>query len=284
VPSKANATKEKGRRDKALPRPHGGPRRSAFRLLPVAFCLAFCGCAGFWDEVTSRNFQFKSLWVKPDPMVVLRDSTDGDERAKALRALHEPKQYKGTDQEQEVVVKILTAAATSERQALCRLAAIQSLGRFQDPRAVDALTAAFETAPQTFPPDTATVIQCQALTALGETHSPRAVDLLARVVREPPSAADATEVEKQQSLDVRTAAARALGNFSQAQSAEALVFVLRSEKDVALRDRARESLVQATGKDLPADAKAWEVALNQPPEKSGPTDANPIRRVAAWFH
>ena len=36
-------------------------------------------------------------FVKPDPLVVLRDSSDGDERAKALRALQEPKPNGGTD-------------------------------------------------------------------------------------------------------------------------------------------------------------------------------------------
>src|SRR5262249_33427990 len=70
--------------------------------------LGLWGCAGFGDEVTSRNFHVQALFVKPDPLVVLRDSSDGDERAKALRALQEPKQNGGTDEEQDALVKILT--------------------------------------------------------------------------------------------------------------------------------------------------------------------------------
>src|SRR4051812_41835059 len=76
------------------------------RAAPLAGLL-LCGCTGFWDKVTSRDFEFKTLFAKPNPFVVLRDSTDGDQRAEALRALREPKQNGGTDQDQETVVKIL---------------------------------------------------------------------------------------------------------------------------------------------------------------------------------
>jgi HEAT repeat protein len=236
--------------------------RWAQRLTGAALAsLGLCGCAGFWEDVTSHNFQFQALFITPDPLVVLRDSTDGDERAKALRALQEPKPHGGTDAEQDAIVKILTTAVVSERQPLCRLAAIQALGHFQDPRAVPALVDAFYQA-NTFAPETITVLRCQALTALGKTGNPAAVELLARVVREPP--AEGTEQEKQQTLDVRIAAARALGNFSHHQATEALVQVLQTEKDVALRDRAHESLQLVTGEKLPPDAKAWEKFLHQP--------------------
>ena len=80
-------------------RARGRPGRWAARLSAAALAGAgLCGCANFWDDVTSRDFKIKSLWEpRPNPMVVLRDSTDGDERAKALRALQEPKQHGGSD-------------------------------------------------------------------------------------------------------------------------------------------------------------------------------------------
>jgi HEAT repeat protein len=190
----------------------------------------------------------------------LRDSSDGDQRAKALRSLREPKQYGGSDTDQDAVVNILNTAAATEKQPLCRLAAVQALGRFKDPRAVKGLTDAFYNA-SAFSTETATVIRCQALRALGETGNPAAVELLARVVREPP--AEGTEGEKQQTLDVRIAAARALGKFSHYQATEALVRVMQNERDIALRDRAYESLQAATGKKLPPDAKEWEQLLHQ---------------------
>src|SRR5262249_55940914 len=153
-------------------------------------------CAGFWDDVTSRDFTFSGMFTKPNPLLVLRDSSDGDKRAQALGALHEPKQYGGSDADQDAIVNILTTAAATEKQPLCRLAAIQSLSRFKDPRAVKGLTDAFYNA-GAFSAETATVIRCEALTALGQTGNPAAVELLARVVREPP--AEGTETEKQQS-------------------------------------------------------------------------------------
>lgn len=249
-------------------------------LLPAAFCLLSSGCANFWDDVTSRDFSFNSIFVKPNPMLVLRDSTDGDKRAKALAALHEPKQFGGTEDEQNTVVKILTTAASAENQPLCRLAAIESLGHFKDPRAVEGLSAAFYQA-NNFAPETTTVIRCKALTALGETKNPAAVELLARVVREPP--AEGTEMEKQQTLDVRIAAARALANFSHYQGTEALVHVLQSEKDVALRDRAYESLQASTGKNLPPDAKAWEEFLHQPDNKAVAAEPANKAKLMSWF-
>jgi hypothetical protein len=224
-------------------------------------CLFVCfGCANFWDDVTSRDFTWNGMFNKPNPLVVLRDSTDGDKRARALSALHEPKQYGGSDAEQDAVVNILCTAAATEKQPLCRLAAIQSLGQFKDPRAVKGLTEAFYNA-STFSPETTTVIRCEALTALGNTGNPAAVELLARVVREPP--AEGPDLEKQQTLDVRIAAARALGRFSHYQATEALVRVMQNERDVALRDRAYESLQAATGKKLPPDPKEWDQLLHQ---------------------
>jgi len=244
--------------------------------------LSLCGCANFWDDVTSHDFTVKGMFQPaPNPLVVLRDSNDGDKRAKALLALREPRQHGGSAQDQDAVLQILATAASNERQPLCRLAAIESLGHFQDPRAVKALEDAFYNAgnfaklaragtdpADTFysapgiPPEMPVRIQCQALVALGETGNPAAVQLLTRVVREPHG--EGAAQDRQQALDVRMAAARALGRFNQPQATEALVSVLQNDRDVALRQRANASLQAATGKKLPADAKAWNAALHQP--------------------
>jgi hypothetical protein len=247
----------------------------------MALSLTLCGCSGFWDDVTSRDFTVKGMFSKPNPMIVLRDSTDGDKRAKALRALQEPKQYGGSDQEQDAVVRILTTAAVNEKQPLCRLAAIQSLGKFQDPRAVDGLKEAFYNANK-FSPDTSTLLRCQALTALGQTGNPAAIDLLARVVREPPAAG--ADFEKQRALDVRIAAARALSKFNEPPALEAMVSVLKNEKDVALRDRVHESLQVATGKKLPADSQEWESVVQAAPSGTDSGDSSKQFKLAGWFH
>lgn len=244
--------------------PAAGRSGSGVCLLILALCPFLGGCAGFWDEVTSRDFHVRNWFIKPDPLVVLRDSTDGDKRADALRALQEPAQHGGTAEQQEMVFKLLATAAVNERHERCRLAAIQSLGRFKDERAAEALRLAYERA-GSFSPEQASRIRCQALMALGQTRNPEAVDFLVQVVRQPPiDPMKGSEKEKQLALDERIAAARALGNFRQYQATEALVDVLRREKDVALRDRAHQSLQTVTGKSLPRDAKAWEEFLHQP--------------------
>ena len=91
------------------------------------------------------------------------------------------------------------------------LAAIQSLGKFKDQRAVSALKAAYDQANNTaaseiqqagyqpargFLPETAAALRCHALAALGQTQNPAAVDLLVRVVRQPPS--EGTEEDRQE--------------------------------------------------------------------------------------
>jgi HEAT repeat protein len=247
------------------------------------------GCANFWDEVTDRNFEFKSLWSKPNPLVVLNDSTDGTQRAKALRALREPSQFGGTQGDQETIIKIVTTAAVSEHTAVARIAAIEALTNFRDPRATQALIAAYYASDGyrtaqgdaiKYPGDMASVIRCQSLRALGEQGNPAAVEHLVTVLRQP--AARGAEVDRQMVMDERITAARALAKYNDPRAEEALLNVMRSEKDIALKDRAYESLQTATGKKLPPDPKAWEDALNMPPPQAavaGRTQPEQVKQV-----
>jgi len=229
-------------------------------------CLVgLSGCRETFDEITSRDFHVKEFFSKPpDALVVLRDNKDGDKRQKALRRLTEPLANGGTQQDQDVVVTILVTAASKEKEALCRLAAVQTLGKFKDPRAVEGLKNAYYAA-SSFSPETANVLKCCALAELGETGNPAAVDTLVAALREPP--VEGSEAERQLKLDERIAAARALGHFKQYQATESLVVVLRKEKDPGLRNRAHESLEEATGKDFPPDAQVWADFLHNPQAK-----------------
>jgi hypothetical protein len=242
--------------------------RLRFRLGSILHCAlaacALCGCASFWDDVTSREFKFKDMFKPaPDPLWVIRNSTDGDKKSKALRSLTEPLQHGGNQQQQDVIVKLLVQSVTSDPQPLCRLAAISTLQHFKDPRAAQALIDAYERASyfQRDRPDAMETIQEQALQALGVNGNPVAVDLLVRILKAPPGTGPSGD--KQNDLNQRIYAARALGHFPQYQAAEALVSVLRTEQDVALRNRATESLCAITGKDLPANAEAWSEFLHK---------------------
>ena len=208
------------------------------------------GCASTWDDVTSRDFHVRSLWERKEPLAVLRDSTDGDERAKALRALKEPRANGGSDVEQEQVVQLLTAAATDDPQPYCRSAPIAALGHFQDPRAAQALITAYETAGR-LAPEVAGAVQQQALTALGQTKQSGAVAFLLRQARQP-LPADGSDVDRQQVRDNRLAAVRALRGYEgSAEVAQAMAKLMQADKDVALRDRARETYVKVTGQEPP---------------------------------
>src|SRR5262249_8222468 len=173
--------------------------------------------------------------VHKEPIVVLRESTDGDERAKAMLKLREPKLHGGTDQDQDWVVDLLVKTAAKDRQPLCRLAAVEKLGEFKDPRAVLALRDAFFMSSD-FGPDLALRIQCQAVASLGKTGNVAAVPFLIEQLREPP--AERSDLA-QQRADRCMAAARALAHFKDPQSNEALARVLQNPKeDLALRERA----------------------------------------------
>ncbi len=269
-----------GKRGEPVDARQAGATRTASRrsgaasrrlILLAVVCAAPSGCAGFWDDITSRDFHFKDMFKPaPDPLEVIRTSPDGDKRRKALLALREPLRHGGTQQEQDVVVKTLTWSATNDPQPLCRMAAIDSLQHFKDPRAAQALIDAFYRAEffQRDRPETMAVIRCQALSALGVNGNPAGVDLLIGIVKAPPTGGP--NKDQQQDMDQRIAAARALAHFPQYQAAEALVSVLRTERDsVALRNRAHESLQEMTGEKLPLDAQAWADFLHQ----SGNADA-----------
>jgi HEAT repeat protein len=223
------------------------------------------GCAGptLWDDVTSRDFKFKSVFSSTEPMTVLRESTDGDARAKALTALKEPRTSGGGDAEQDEVMTILTRTAVGDPQPLCRGAAIRTLGRFRDPRAVPALVQAYDSAGQ-LTSEVAGALQSQALAALGETRQPAAVNFLVQVASKP-SSPETTDRDRQFVRDNRLAAVRALKNFEGSPEAAAVAGRLaETERDVALRDRARETYAKISGKEPPAAGGPAPLEAPQP--------------------
>jgi hypothetical protein len=232
-------------------------RRWVGGLSALALSAGLTGCAGpnFWDDVTSRDFHFKSMFSNsPPPMTVLRESTDGDARSKAMLALREPRAHGGSEAEQEEAIQLLTRTAIADPQPLCRRSAVVALGRFRDPRAVPALMQAYETAAQ-LSSDISAPLQTQVLVALGETKQPAAVTFLVQTATKSPPA-EGSDHDRQVVRDNRLAAVRALGNFDGSPEAMAASAKLaETERDVALRDRARETYAKVSGgKEAPAPA------------------------------
>jgi hypothetical protein len=230
-------------------------------LLWLLLCLA--GCKGY-DEFSFRKMNFEVFQEPDDPLGVLASSNDGNVRARAIRCLGP---NRGTKEQQTAALAKLQECATSDPQLLCRIAAIGMLREYRDPQAVKALEDAYYRA-GSFSLEQAHNIRCQTLTAIGETGNEAGVELLARVLREP--ATEGPNVDRQQKIDERIAAARALANFKTQAATTVLVETLRNERDVALRSRVQESLSQITGKDIPADAVAWEGYFADPSNSKAP--------------
>ena len=255
------------------------------RLGSLAFAalvlLSANGCASFWDEVFSRERDIGAYFKPPDPLVVIRDSTDGERRAKALAALHEPLQKGGTQKDQEVYLEILTTAAKTDRDPLCRLGAIQGLSHFKDPRAARVLVEVYEQSTPPFTPDFNTMIRQQALRGVEKTGDPEGGAFFVRVARMPGPAGDVPSADRQQTQDEKLVAIRALAPYRTPECVETLIFLLEREKDAALRDRAHQSLETATGKHLPPEAQAWRSALEGRPLQY--EEPSFINRVTGWF-
>jgi hypothetical protein len=226
---------------------------AAALLLPTG-----CGVHTFWDTVTSRDLTWhEKLWAREDPLETIRLSSDGAKRGKALARLRDP----GNGQTRETYLQILTTTAVDDAEPMCRLGAIHALGSYRDPRAVQVLEQVYQ-ARLPFIPEHTSIIRQQTLAALEEIGIPEARQTLILAAKQPGS--QGSSLERQQITDERLQAIRALRRFKQYESADALMYVLETEKDVALRHRAAESLQDLTGKNLPPDARAWREAFNQP--------------------
>ena len=257
---------------------HGWAGHGTRMGLGLAACVlsGLVGCASF-DDFNFKKMNFEVFRDPDNPLEVIRNSKDGNLRARALACLTEPQAHGGSQQEQEVVVNLLVYSAANESQPSCRVAAITSLRKFKDPRAVEGLKDAYYKA-NTFGAQQAAVIRSHALSALGDTGSPAAIDVLVRVLKEPP--VEGPDEDRQQKLNERIVAARALGHFKHYQATSALVEILRTERTPELVTPAHESLVEATGKKIPPDAQAWTEFLQNPNStKTVAPDVTPIDKM-----
>jgi hypothetical protein len=266
------------------------------RLIAVAALVAAgSGCASTWETMTSRQFRdkpFETVFGTEDPLTVLRENPDGETRARAMRRLKEPALDGRPEAEQDEALQILSTAATSDPSPWVRMAAIDALGKFQDPRAVETLAAAYyqasgrpESAPQAqpvvaaggrlpgahadrlgligpqgFPSDQVANVRGRALEALARTGRPEAVEFLARVAggQELPADEDPTANDF-----VRQRAVAGLGQVRSKEAVHALARVLAAEhdKDVTLTNLAHGGLVSLTGQNQPADPQAWGTVI-----------------------
>jgi HEAT repeat protein len=283
-------------------------------LVPAVCAFTLAGCAGTWDTVSSQKFRdspFKTLFTSEDPMTVLRTKVEGNERADAMRRLKEPKLNGQSDQVQDEALQMLATAATSDPSPIVRTAAIDALGQFRDPRAVNILIAAYHKAdglsadratpgdlvkqvggkrsdptdpltalgPAGFEPIFVTTIRSRTATALSQTNSPEAVAFLAGVAAGGQKSDAGSEPDDR---DVRSAAVRGLGQMRSKEAVVALARVLKDEtgRDVVLAQNAHVGLKELTGKQLPADPEQWNQVVQAGVEIQ--PEPNSVQRAINW--
>jgi HEAT repeat protein len=252
------------------------------------------GCASTWDTLTSKRFQnkpFGTMFGSEDPMTVLRNNPDGEDRARAMLKLKEPILNGKGEAEQDEAMQILHAAATTDSSPWVRIAAIETLGKFKDPRAVPTLTQAFHTStgssvtpapeappspieqasltrparlpdryglagPQGFPSDQVMNIRGRVVESLAKSNHPDAVAFLAEVAK---GRGQLINEEPSARGFVRQRAVAGLSQMRHKDSVVALSEVLASEhnKDLTLTNLAHTGLVGLTGKKLPANPEQW---------------------------
>jgi HEAT repeat protein len=221
-----------------------------FAVLATGLLLPTLGGCYFHECITAKSpegdfrsnmsYKWKMLFDNREPLTVLGESQDGDMRRRAYLRL----KIDGDAKQKEVVANVLIEGTKSEKDVICRLAAMERLPELKDPRATQTLIDAFY-APANFG-EKNPVVRVAAITALGRIGDATSAQTLTEALARDPS------------VEVRIAAAKGLRNYQSYQATEALVRALREEKDVALRFEAMTSLQKMTGKDLPANAADWE--------------------------
>lgn len=252
-------------------------RFSSLTILLSVCCYACSGCSHFGDDFTAYNPEGKwyDLGYKLDlawnqggpPLEVLAKSTDGDLRRRALLRLTEP----SNPQDRQQYITILASAARTERDAVCRMTAVQVLGAYKDPAATQALIAAYQVPSNST--DKNGMVQVAIVDMLGKRKDPAAMETLI------------TALDPKNPEDLRAMAAHSLGRYPDYKSAETLLASLKQERSTAVRMEVHQSLVKITGKDLPADAAAWEQAFQQAAQKGEPLakEPNSFIKLVNWW-
>lgn len=276
------------------------------------------GCASTWEKVSNRKFwkdPVKSTFQTEDPMYVLRNKVDGTERAEAMRRLKEPARNGRTAQEQEEALQMLGHAATSDPSPVVRIAAIDALARFEDPRTTAMILAAYHQAsalssstkvaeiangvqqtaaskkeyggldlfglngPTGFQPEFVSAIRVRAIDGLGTKTSPEVIGFLASLTQRQ----DTNTLETSTEHDIRVAAVKQLGQMRDPQAVQVLAKVLEAERqrDVTLASRAHEGLVQLTGKNLPPEPAQWNQVVQAGAQVA--PEPNLIQQAIGWI-
>ncbi len=254
-----------------------GSFRSFRGLFALLMTIQVTGCSHFGEDFFARNDkgEWYDLGYKLDlawnqggpPLKVLAESQDGDLRRRAIMRMTEP----ANAQDREHYLTVLAASAKSERDTICRIAAVQQLATYKDSQATQALADAYQIPANAS--DKNGIVQVAVVQALGQRKDPAAMDTLI------------SALNPKNNEDLRAAAAVSLGKFPNYKAAEALLASLKQERNTAVRHEVHNSLVKITGRDLPREAQAWEQAFQQAAATGEPLakEPNPLVKLVSWW-
>jgi hypothetical protein len=173
--------------------------------------------------------------VRDPPSVLLprTKSDQPDERREALQAIAADRSARVVPE----VVAIFCLRAKDDPDPMVRSAAVHGLADMDGPDVIPTLGMVLAR-------DGSPYVRVDAAAALGRHSQPECMAPLAQALR------------SDEQGDVRIAAAEALRGFRDKSAAEALVAALADE-DLAVAQRAWESLRYMTGQDLPRQVRPW---------------------------
>lgn len=210
-----------------------------FRFSTFALGILLLGAAGCArNEPNKQAFLFP--WQQqPEKMPGVKTP---QERIAELKLIAEspPKPESGVSEQ-------LAREIQHEQDPLVRLYIVRALAKIPDARAAAVLHAGLED-----PSDAVRIACCEAW---GQRGGPEAIEELSTVL------------QAESNIDVRMAAAKALGETRSEQAVKPLAEVL-ADNDPAIQRRAIESLKSVSGKDYGYDVQAWrQYAAGEPVQK-----------------
>ncbi|MEX2316634.1 MAG: HEAT repeat domain-containing protein [Pirellulales bacterium] len=220
-------------------------------LLAAASLAAITGC---------QSMSWPTFWPFPE-----RELTTYRAPAMRIDAINQfAAQSTGVDSpEQRQITDQLARQIQIESDPLVRAAVVQTICEFRTPIAQQVLEAGLA--------DDSQAVRIACCQALGERGAATSVGGLAQALR------------SDKDVDVRLAAAAALGQIKTSESMQALTVAL-DDRDPAMQYVGVQSMKSITGKDYGGNVEAWrQVAAGQsPPLPKGPTLAERMRSVSPF--
>jgi HEAT repeat protein len=230
------------------------------RLCSLALCLLSAGLLPGCAQPKSGLLAQWNPFYKEDDYDPRQYGPTIDDHVEQVREMAD-RAGRMTPEEREQAAQQLGARLQQERSPTMKRELVRTLGRLQTPMADAALKMALA--------DPDPVIRRTAVEGWGARRTPQAVEELGRTI------------SSDTDLDVRMAAAKALGTFNDRAAIESLGVAL-DDPDPAMQYCAIQSLRTATGRDYGGDVAAWRQVVQgiEPTNFERPSF---VQRWLSWY-